>query len=115
MTKAESDWAGGILGWLTNIYDGLFMTLGFIVTGGPVAKLSEALVFVAANALVDIVTYRGDIDQAFAELNALNDNDVLFLDDVRFDDKGIWHVFKYDVSDYARVLEFIRRHRILPI
>lgn len=115
VTKADSDWASGILGWLANIYEGLFMVLGFIVTGGPVAKLSDALVLVAANTVVGIATYRGDIDQTFAELNSLNDNDVLYLVDVRFDDKGIWHTFKYDVSNYDQVVDFIRRNQILPI
>jgi hypothetical protein len=103
--SVESDWPSGILGVLVGVIDEQFRILGFLAEGKDLGRLSDFVVLLGG--FVGSALAKNQINATFDGLNRLNQSDVLYLKEIRFDSRGIWHIFKYDLSDVNAVSDFL--------
>lgn len=103
--KTDSDFPGGILGWIVGLLDIEYRILGYLIEQKDPGKFSDAILTIAASIITgqqsEMIRMQNDCINEFIKQRILTPLDV------RFDEKGVWFIFKYQQPHVQQIINLI--------
>jgi hypothetical protein len=95
--RIDADWAGGLLGMLQSLLDGMVGGVSFITTG-KFTRLIDYMTMVAPMLVNLALSEQLKLRAPFENFNRWNQEGYVYLDRIEYANNGLWLIAKLDVA-----------------
>ena len=98
INSIDSNWASGLLGWVTNLYDLIAGSMFWLFTGNFITLTDILLDLGTVTFNILSALDKINLEKEMGKINEWNQSNLIFLDRTEYEPKGIWLFFKIDTA-----------------